>query len=1090
MKRFLLLPFLAMFVLFSQVAVAQVTTASMVGQIKGPSSEELIGANITVLHVPSGSLYGNSSDPSGFYRIPNMRVGGPYKVTVSYTGYEDFVRENVYLSLGQTYSLYVTLQETVMDLSTVEVIGLRNDVFDGNKTGQSTVVDERLMTDVPTISRSIADYARFNPLASLSEGNDGFAVSLAGQNNRFNAIYIDGAVNNDVFGLAGSGTNGGQTGVSPISIDAVEQFNVDVAPFDVRQSGFAGGAINAVTRSGTNDFKGSAYYFFRNEGLAGVTPTDNEAITPAKLPDFSANTYGFRLGGPIMKDKVFFFVNAELQRDNTPQPFNFADYDGDATEAQLEALRSKVSNDYGYDLGTYTANESFLNSNKILAKLDFNLNAKHKLSLRHSYTNAENLEARSSSSRSINFQNGSEYFISNTHSTALELSSLLNNTMSNKLTVTGTFVRDDRDPLGNPFPSVDLGDGDNGTINFGAERFSTANLLNQDVITINNDFNVYKGKHNLLFGVNLNFFKAGNLFIRENYGRFRWFDTDEKSGLQAFIDGDNASRLDASFSQVDNIVGDESQAIAEFSTATFGLYAQDEIQVSEKFKLTAGLRLDIDSWPDEQPINTEFNTETIPVLETNGYDLLGARTGSFISTQFRLSPRVGFNYDLKGDRTSQLRGGIGIFNSRAPLVWPGGAYNNYGFNVGGGRLTDVPFTADVNNLPLQAELNNLTPSGQIDLFAEDFKLPQVFKADLAFDQKLGAGIIGTIEGLFTKNVNAVAYQNLNIAPSTENFNGGADTRPLFNGDILSDYSYIMLGQNTSKGYAYNFAVSLSKPFTNGFAANLSYSYGDSYTTFDGGSSQNSSQWRGYFSPLQAGSFTNGRNVEGDAQRSNFAAGHRIFGQVSYEIDYLSFGKSKLSLNFNGETGDYFSYVVGARNFNFVDDDGFDFNELAFVPAAQGDIKLVDIVDDGVVVATAAQQWDALDAYISSVPGLDARRGDYSERNTDKLPFEFGMDMRFLQDFYIETGKGKRNTLQLSFDIFNFTNLINADWGRRRFMPFSTYSLVNLEDVDDGTFTVNEDLLDPNVEIWDGNIDDSGFRSSRWQMQIGLRYIFE
>ena len=1091
MKKLLIL---LLFVILGGSMYGQgVTTSSLNGIIEDSAGESLIGANVTAVHKPSGSFYGNSTNLEGIYRIQNMRVGGPYTITASYTGYEDFVKENVYLTLGQSFNLNIVLGETGTAIETVFITASANDIFDGNRTGQETIIDEKLINDVPTISRAIGDFARLNPLANIQEDGDGFEISLAGQNNRYNSIYIDGAVSNDVFGLAGSGTNGGQTGVNPISIDAIEQFQISIAPFDVRQSGFAGGAINAVTRSGTNDFSGSAYVFHRNENLAGRTPSDVEGFDRQRLDDFSATTYGFRLGGPIVKNKVFFFVNAELQRDETPQPFDVGTYEGNADANTINDLANFIRDTYNYDVGTFENNTSFLDSDKILAKLDFNLSNDHKLSLRHSYVQADNLEARNSNPGTINFITGSESFISTTNSTALELNSVFGNTMSNNLTISATFVRDDRDPSGAPFPTVFIEDGE-GSINLGAERFSTANLLNQDAITIKNDFSIYKGKHNFLIGANLEFFDAGNLFIRNNFGRYRWFDDGNVTGLEAFLAGAPATQYERSFSQVDNIAGDETAAIAAFKQSLFGIYFQDEIQVSNKFKLTAGIRADIPIWPTDQPINQEFNDVTIPAIESFGYDLRGARTGQFVNSALLFSPRIGFNYDINGDRQTQLRGGIGIFTSRIPLVWPGGAYNNYGFNIGEGGSNDQEFIADVQNQPIRADLNNLTPSGQIDLFAEDFKLPQVLKLNIAFDKNLGNGFVGTLEGIYSKDINAVRYENVNLKPSVSNLTeAGGDDRPLFLGtqpgfgdDVIDEnYTFIILGSNTSVGYSYNLAASLSKNFSKGFSGTVSYSYGDSYSLFDATSSQNNSQWRGFHN-------VNGRNTEQDPQRSTFAAGHRIFGQVAYELEYANFGKSKLSLNFNAQSGNSFSYVIGARNFAFIDDGGFDNNELVFVPATIDDVPLTTLTVGGIDYSPE-EQWEILDAYIDENSGLSSFRGDYVERNSARSPFEFTVDLRFTQDLFTNIG-GKKNTLQLSVDIFNFTNMLNSSWGRRRFAgSFGNYRLLELENFTTGgnttpEYTIATDLIE-GEDPWTNNIIDSGFRSSRWQMQVGLRYIF-
>lgn len=1081
------------------------TTASFSGRITDQSGEPLPGATVVALNVPTGVETGNVTDLNGYFRIPNIQVGGPYQVTITYVGYETITLNNLYLKLGQVYSINRSLNEGSTELDEVTISA--SSIMDGNQTGQETMISEELINATPTVTRSLADFARLNPLANIGEGGDGFTISIAGQNNRYNAIYIDGAVNNDVFGLAGGGTNGGQTGVQPISIDAIEQFQVSVAPFDVRKSGFAGGAVNAVTRSGTNEIKGSAYYFHRNQNLAGRTPTDNPDVERERLDDFTANTYGFRVGGPVIKNKMFFFVNAELQRDETPQPFDINDYAGNSTAADLENLENFVNNTYNYDLLGYDNNTAFLNSEKFLAKLDYNINDNNKLTIRHSYVNAENLEARNSSRNEINFLNGSEYFISTTNSSALELNTLIGNTMSNRLIIGATIVRDDRDPLNddNPFPTVRIFDGPDQEINFGAERFSTANRLDQDIITINNDLEIYKGKHTLLAGVNVEYFRAANLFIRNNYGRYTYTNLDD------FINQDTAFEYERSFSQVDNIAGDESDAIAEFSQVLAGFYFQDEIQMTENFRLTAGIRVDIPFWLTDQPLNEDFNNNDLPRIQ-GLHDVKGAQTGQFIKPQLLFSPRIGFNYDVKGDKTFQLRGGIGIFTSRIPLVWPGGAYNNYGLNIGadGGR-NEFVFNPDVQNQPVQADLNNLVPSGQIDLFSEDFRLPQVLKINLAADYVLGDNYILTGELLFTKNINAVQYDNINLVGQRGQLAGSPDDRPLFYGAtpefgdsvFAPNYNYIMLGSNTNQGYSYNISGSVSKNYDNGFQTLLSYTYGDAFSTYDGGSSQNNSQWRGYHPAidLENENYNGSRNDSENAnvQRSGFALGHRILGQVSYAADYLRFGRSTFSLNFEGRTGGYFSHVVGARQFLFTDEGGFDNNELIYVPTDATDPSQINIVDleddDGVVIWSAADQRAALEEYISNNDYLDSRRGNYAERNGGKLPFEFTADFRFLQDFYIETAKGKRNTLQLSVDIFNLTNLLNQDWGRRRFAgSFGNYALLNLDNVTlsegDNTpeYTVNTDLQDGD-DPWTSNVDDSGFRSSRWQMQIGIRYIF-
>ncbi len=1107
---------MALVIAFNGMAFAQgVTTSSMDGTIRDNNGEALIGANVVAVHQPTGTTYGAATNLDGIFRIPYMKVGGPYKVTISYTGYEDFVRENVTLGLGQTYSLNATMSESAVVLEGITVVASASSIIDGGRDGQSTTVDEKTINAVPTLSRSIADFARFNPLASVTEGNDGFAFNIGGQNNRFNSIYFDGTVSNDAFGLAGSGTDGGQTGISPISLDAIEQFTIAAAPFDIRQSGFAGGAVNAVTRSGTNNFEGSAYYLFRNESLAGKRIISDDEVGD-KLSDFSSKTYGFRLGGPIIKNKLFFFVNAEIQDDETPQPFDFVNYVGDSDINQVNQVVDLLRNNYGYDPGGFENNTATLEGLKLLGKLDWTLSNKHSLSIRHAYTEAENLEARSSDNNDLAFLNGSEYFVSKTNSTAIELNSIFANNTTNRLNIGWKTVRDDRDPFGPNFPQLDIDDGSGGAdFTIGGERFSSANLLDQDVLTITNDFSIFKGRHNAVIGVNFEYFNAGNLFIRENFGYYRWFNDDGMTGVERFLAGMPASRLDRTFSQVDNVTGDDSQAIASFEQMLFGFYLQDEFQVSDNFKLTGGLRFDFPIWPTDVPINNDFNNETIPDLEAQGYDLLGARTGGFIGSSIAFAPRLSFNWDVNGNQETQVRGGLGIFTSRIPLVWPGGAYNNYGFNLGGFRRSDVEFIADPNGQPVgfddngnpifQVDVNNPTPSGQIDLFAEDFKLPQVFKLNLAIDKKLPFwGLIGTLEGIYTKNVNAVRYQSLNLVPPTRRLTGaGPDNREILDGDLI-DPTYgrgIFLASNTKKGYAYNLVASLTKPFDNGFTASLSYSYGDSYSIYDGTSSQNSSQQRGYHPPLEIGGFNGSRNGQlingvyelGDPQRSSFAQGHRVFGFVSYGLDYADHFRTNLSLAFNAETRGFISYVVDADVEDFVNDIGFDDRELIYVPRSLNEIPLVETTVSGVTYSPE-EQWAILDQFIDNNNYLSSRRGNYAERNGDTGPFNFTVDLRFSQDFYLALPNGKRNTLTFTFDIFNFTNLVNSKWGHVR-VPLSTnFGILDLQnDLRDGTdtpeYSVDANIIRGVDPVTQGGFDNNGLRSSIWQAQMGLRYTF-
>ncbi|MBU1010144.1 MAG: carboxypeptidase regulatory-like domain-containing protein [Bacteroidetes bacterium] len=1080
MKKRLLVLLMSLLVIGGQTVFAQgSTTAAMNGKVFASDGGSLPGATVIVVESSTGTQFGTITDANGFYRIPNMNVGGPYLVTISFVGYQNYVKNDVYLTLGQTFKLDATLSVSAITLTDVEVVASRNDIFDGNRTGAETYVSRSEIDQLPTLSRSIGDFVRFTPQVSYTGGNG--AMSVAGINNRYNAISFDGAVNNDVFGLSASGMNGGQTGATPISLDAIDQFQIAIAPYDVRQGGFAGASINAVTRRGTNEIDGSAYMLFRNQNLAGKTP-GKDVTDRKKLDEFSAKTYGLRVGGPIIKNKLFFFFNAEFQRDKTPQPFDFANYKGDATQADLDAFAAKL-NGFGYNPGGYLDNATELTSNKFLVRFDYNLNKYHKLTLRHSYVKSENIGANRSSNSTINFYNNGVYFPSTTNSTALELKSNWN-TMANNLILGYTSVNDDRDPMGGKFPYLQIFDGE-GTIYAGSEQFSTGNVLNQDILTLNNNFSLYKGAHTFTFGVNIEYGKSYNLFIRQAFGVYR-FNT-----LADFMADAPAIRYDRSYSLVDDVVADGSKAAADFRTMQFGAYVQDEFQINDNFKLTAGLRFDIPQYLDNPDPGTNqavwdgFNDTTVAKITAAGYDLKGAKIGEMPKAYLSFDPRIGFNYDIFGDKSTQLRGGIGLFTSRLPLVWPGGAFTNNGVVVGGfTKNGSIPFIPQWDQQYTATDLGASVaiPSGQVDLFTSDFKNPKVLRTSLAVDHKLPWwGLVGTFEGTYSKTMNNVIYYNVNQVPASTTVTNGPDNRPYYpNQKIESVYSRIILGDNTKDGYTYTLTAQLTKPLSKGLFGTVAYTYGSAKALNDGTSSQNSSQWR-YMETVR------GLN-DLDLSYSDFDMGSRIMAFVSYKAEYAKNFATTFSLVFNGESGRRYSYVYNDNGGRF-NNERENAGNLIWIPASQSEINLVDKLDnDGNVTLTAAQQWTNLDSFIKSEKYLDANRGSYAERNGSRLPFESVVDLKIVQDFYMKFS-GKTHTLQLTLDIFNFTNMLNAEWGTRRYITNDAYQLITWTGFEaDGTTPKFNYNGPDNVEgIY--NVSDVGIYGSRWTGQIGIRYIF-
>ena len=1078
--------------LFSVATFAQgVTNSSMGGKVTDDLGEPLPGANVVAVHVPSGTTYGAATDFDGFYRISNMRTGGPYTITISYVGFNDFSRNNIMLGLGQSERVSTQMVPSSTALEEVVVTGQVGGVFSSGKTGAETVINRRQIEALPQASRSIADFVRTTPQAQITEGDDGFSISLAGQNNRYNAIYIDGAVNNDVFGLAGSGTNGGQTGVSPFSVDAIESFTVQLAPYDVKISGFAGGAISAVTRSGTNEWEGSVYGFLRNESLAGKTPPslvdESAGEEREKLDEFSSETYGFRVGGPIVKDKLFFFFNYERQDEETPQPFNFSNYTGDSNAQDITNLVNFIANEYGYDAGGFERSNRTLESDKITAKLDWNIDEKNKLSFSTRYVNAENLEARNSSPSFLGFVNGSELFASKTLSSSLEWS-YQGDKVANSLIFGYTRQRDDRDPLGDPFPTIRINDGA-GFIEIGAERFSTANLLDADVFTITNNFEIYKGAHTITIGTHNEFSSIKNLFFANNFGTYGY------RSVQQFLDGDAASTYDHGYGVLSSAIGDDSPGAAEFDVAQFGFYFQDEVQISDDFRLTAGIRFDIPVW-DDYAVNDDFNENAIPLLEAAGKDLQGARVGRGVSTIVHVAPRLGFNWDVNGDRTTQIRGGLGIFTSRLPFVWPGGVYNNNGGVTGGfsdERDFDDPifFNPDVNDQPRHLDPESGDRGGNVDLFASGFKLPQRLKYSLAVDQQLPGGFVASAEGFYIDNITEVFYENLNIG-EPEGTYAGADNRPFYNAfNRITSYNRVILASNTGAGYSWNTAFTLSKPFSQltdqiSVSGATTWSYGDGEAIFDGTSSQNSSQWRN----IQT---VNGKNRVG-ISRSDFSQGHRISSNFTFNFKWNDNFRTQLGFFHESVQGTPYSFTYGSSERedagfsrfggNLLFDDTRD-NALMYIPADASEIRLFDDNGNG----STDDEWETLNALIEESDYLRERRGQYAERNGDRGPWSHVIDLRFLQDFTIDAW-GKKHTLQFTADIFNFTNLLNKDWGQRRFAS-QNVQILNVvsqpSDLGPGeapVFLVNERGLENTDQL-----DDRGIQSSRWQMQFGLRYIF-
>ena len=1143
------------------------TTAAMNGLITDKSGQGLPGATIIAVHTPTNTQYVAPTNSDGRYNIQNMRVGGPYTVRVTFIGYQEVTRNDVSLTLGQNLRLDINLSEATTQLNEVVVSGQQDPVINSNRTGASTTIQRQQIERLPTLNRSLNDFTRLTPQAN--------GQSFGGRNSGYNNITIDGAIFNNAFGL--NSTVGGQASAQPISLDAIDQIQVSLAPYDVRQGSFTGAGINVVTRSGTNKFSGSVYGFYRNQDLVGNKVGDVKNV----YPNFNLKNYGFRFGGPIVKDKLFFFINAESERRNDPPNGNFIanragvpapganSQTSQATARELDILSNFLVTQYGYNPGPYENYSLRSNSDKATAKLDWNISQNNHFSIKYNYLKSY-ADINPSTSGAIGgnraqSQFGLPFFSSyytinnNLNSFIAELnSSLGGGKFSNNLTAGYSAFRDYRQsPAGSIFPLVDIGNGGvpsttNAALNginapntltsFGYEPFTAFNLLNTDVYQVGDNFTAYLGKHNVTVGTYNEFYKFRNGFAPNYYGNYSFNSLDDfyasagfaynrtntenpLTPLQAGATRPGPARYNLQYSAVSG----GAFPYADIKASQFGLYAQDEWTVRNNLKLTYGLRADLPI------INSDLqqNTSAAALTFREGVKI---NTGQLPKKTVLYSPRVGFNWDVNDDKKTQVRGGTGIFTGRVPYVWISNQASNNGvqfgsFSTSGSVPTTTngvtnpnaslyPFSPDVNAYRPQ----NATANAAYNLAVTDrnFKFPQVWRTSLAVDQQLPGGVIATLEAFYTKDVNAVYHQNVNLPGSeSEPYNraAGPDGRPIFytfgaaqtgaNAGLVTatrnyqlyagrggataanpNISDAILMKNTNKGYSYAVTGQLQKSFNNGFYASAAYTYSDSRSVNDGGSIAQSI-WRD-------------RSISGDPNAnvlsySQFLQQHRVIASASYRKEYLGHLGTTLSLFYQAAPYGRFSYIYSGD----MNGDNQNSNDLMYIPRNQSEINLRDITFfSGTAQAqtyTAAQQYADLDAYINQDKYLSSHRGEYAERNGAVRPWQHQVDARLLQDIFTDLGENNRNTLQISIDIFNIGNLLNSNWGviqtANKINPL-TYAGYNAQGQPVFTFPY---LISPTRSsagvVTDGTKltqtfrNDTGFVGSRWQAQVGIRYIF-
>jgi hypothetical protein len=1057
MFKFRILRFFAAIVLcLPHFLNAQVTNSSITGVIKA-GSEVLQGATIKATHLPTGTVFTTASLKQGVFNIVNMIPGGPYTIEASYVGYQTLKQDNITLALGENTRLDLSLNASNTILENVVVSANSNAK---RKTGASTSISRQQISALPTLSRSIQDYTRLTPQAN---GN-----SFGGVSNRYNNITIDGAVNNDVFGLSGSGTPGGQAGTTAISLDAIQEIQVVLAPYDISYGNFTGAGVNAVTRSGTNKFEGSVYNFFRNQNTIGKDPRSR-----IKSTNFTDKQYGIRLGGPIIKNKLFFFANAELARRTAPTIYNAGETNALLTAAEAKTLADYVKTTYNYDAGTYDAFSAQTQSDKLFGRIDWNISDKHRLTIRHNYIKAfdDNI---SRSPTLFRFGNNAYRFNNKQNTTVAELRSRFSNTSSNNLIVSLQKIRDFRTTYGSLFPFIEISKGTvNNGIQLGSERSSVANELDQNIFEITDNFKIFKGKNTFTIGTHNEFFQFRNLFINNYNGRWSFAD------LTQFY-ANNPRQVQVTYS---NIPGNAKPS-AEFNAAQLGFYAQDEIQVNPQFRLTAGIRVDVPVVGDKPSFN-----KIVDSTFKGNYS-----TSNIPNKQLLWSPRVGFNYDVKGDRSVIVRGGAGIFTGRVPFVWISNQFTNTGLLFNTLSVTDNTATPanEVNggkgfdpDPSKQGALGTAGRTFEVNIIDKDFKIPQVARFNLAADIKLPGNINATFEGIYSKTLNNILYKDVNLASpvgiADPVYNNGFDKRIAFSSSTNAGgrrlnpaITNAILISNTSKGYSYNLSVQLSKTWKNGYAS-LAYNHNDATEVNSGTSSTALSNWE----------FV---QVVGDPNNpplatTNYALTHRIVGVFSINLNYTKYLRSSLSFFYSGNSGSKLTYLVNGD----LNSDGRFGNDLLYVPRTPGEIKFVDFLNiDNTVRFTAAQQSAAFEQYISSNKYLNKRRGNYTERNGSNTPWEHVIDMRFAQDFFITTGETK-HTLEFTFDVFNFTNLLNKDWGRQFSVGNQAYSILSTVNRTSPNFPAA--LVAKGYNYTVGQVPWNLTFGSRFQGQIGFRYSF-
>lgn len=1095
---------------------AQVTTSSIIGFVKSTTGTPLEGAVVTAIHTPSGSKYVTLSNKEGNFTIPNTRIGGPYQLTAEYVGYAPQTINNFSLTLGEPFSTDIILSTNGKALQEI-VITSSSRAAGRAKTGAGTTFDARQIASLPTISRNISDFTRLTPQAS--SGN-----SFGGRDGRFNNLQIDGANLNNNFGLSTDPQPGG--GASPISIDAYDEISVNIAPFDVRQSGFTGAGLNVLTKSGTNTFHGTAYGFYRDQSFNG-THVNKINLTPTPQQN---KVFGGSLGGAIIKNKLFFFINYEQENASSPNPNTFVPTGSTASgllsaspKDSLDKFSSILKNQYNYNAGAYDNRPNFATKNhKVLGKINWNISNIHKLVLKYSdfkgsdqsplnggsvpnsgaggFTirgitgSTTRLPNNRNSNQSIGFANGDYGTNHIVKSGTLELNSNFSRKISNQLLLAYTHIRDTRNSAGGIFPTIEIFDAD-GTVpgvtkgrnymSAGTDPFTRYNDVINNVATITDNFTYYAGKHTLTAGGTYEYQQVSNAFMggSESYYIYNSLNDFATNATPAF------------FSYTYSLIPGQPKVFsADLKLGQVGIYLQDEVNINSNFKVTYGIRGDLPTYLKQPIANPAIDALTFPDKDGNPTNY---STGKFPKATMLFSPRVGFRWKVPDEKGLVIRGGTGIFTGKIPFVFLTNLPSNSGVYQNGGVLNNATALAGVTFNPNPdayaarfPQTIGANPPGSFVLIDRNFKFPQVFRTNLGIDKQLGNGYLFTIDMLFTKDINAVKMRNANLKDPTATLTGD-DNRPYFapSGNAATDAankfiypnlagtnrggSAIVL-ENTGKGYSFSNTVQLSKAFNNGFYGSMAYTYTLATEVSSNPGSQATSAWQ---SIINRGTPNNT-----ELYNSAYSVPHRVVGNLSYRKEYAKHFASTISFFYEGSVQSRFSYIVGGD----INNDGNNASDLMYIYAKGTDVNFSDFkLGNGTTKYTIAAQQAAYDQLVNNTAYLKKHAGQYAERNSATTPWFNRIDMRFLQDFSIKTGTVK-NTLQFSIDIINLPNLISRSAGNRD--VFTINNPLSYKSVDaNGRAVYN--LAEFNGALVTTPFQKDISRASTWGMQLGLRYIF-